>query len=57
MKKKIYLKPEIEKVVLSCQPLLIGSPDSLLDKNDDNVDDFEDLLSRDLEDILFNEFM
>lgn len=48
MKKKIYLKPEIEEIVLPYQPLLAGS----LEKKDGDVEEFEDLLSRD---ILFNE--
>ena len=49
--KKIYLKPEIEEIVLPYQPLLAGS----LGKKDGDVNEFNDLLSRDIDDILFNE--
>lgn len=51
MQKKIYLKPEIEEIVLPYQPLLAGS----LEKKDGDVSDFDELLSRDIDDILFNE--
>lgn len=53
MQKKIYLKPEIEEIVLPYQPLLAGS----LGKKDGDVDDFEDLLSRDIDDMLLNEYV
>lgn len=52
MKKKIYLKPEIEEIVLPYQPLLAGS----LGKKDGDVDEFNDLLSRDIDDILSDEY-
>ena len=51
--KKIYLKPEIEEIVLPYQPLLAGS----FEKIDGDVDDFNELLSRDLDDMLLNEYM
>ena len=50
--KKIYLKPETEEIVLPYQPLLAGS----LGKKDGDVSDFDELLSRDIDDILLNEY-
>ena len=53
MQKIIYLKPEIEEIVLPYQPLLAGS----FEKIYGDVDDFNELLSRDLDDMLLNEYM
>lgn len=46
MKKKIYLKPETKEIMIPYQPLLAGSP---ISKSGDSVDDFENLVSREME--------
>jgi hypothetical protein len=46
MKKKIYLNPKTEVINLPYQPLLAGSP---IDKSTETIDEFEDLMSRELD--------
>ena len=46
MKKKIYLNPKTEVINLPYQPLLAGSP---IDKSSEEVENFEELVSRELD--------